>query len=149
MIPGLKEGFIIENGKRIAVKPDSKTCVEIATQDALKEMVAPALISIVVPVVGGFLFGPEFISGVLFGAILSAIMLAIFFGNSGGAWDNAKKSIEANGLKGSPEHIAAVVGDTVGDGFKDTAGPSLDIFIKIMNNVSLVFVNFFKTFYLL
>lgn len=93
--------------------------------------------------------GAEFVSGKLFGAILSAILLAIFFGNSGGAWDNAKKFIESKGKKGTPEHVAAVVGDTVGDPFKDTAGPSLDIFIKIMNTVSLVFVNFFKTVYLI
>lgn len=138
-IPGLKEG---------TAKPNSKACVEIATHNALKEMISPALISIVIPVLGGFLFGPEFIAGVLFGAILAAILLAIFFGNSGGAWDNAKKNIEAKGLKGSPEHVAAVVGDTIGDPLKDTAGPSLDIFIKIMNNVSLVFVNFFKAVYL-
>ena len=138
-ITGLREG---------KVKPDYKNCIAIATNGALKEMVAPALISIVVPVAGGFLFGPQFVAGILFGAILAAILLAIFFGNSGGAWDNAKKHIESLGRKGSPEHVAAVVGDTVGDPLKDTAGPSLDIFIKIMNTVSLVFVNFFKVFYL-
>lgn len=139
-IPGLREG---------RCKPDYKTCIEIATNGALSEMKAPASISIVVPIIGGFLMGAEFVSGKLFGAILSAILLAIFFGNSGGAWDNAKKFIESKGKKGTPEHVAAVVGDTVGDPFKDTAGPSLDIFIKIMNTVSLVFVNFFKTVYLI
>ncbi len=138
-IAGLREGN---------AKPDYKRCIEIATDGALAEMKAPALISIVFPVLGGFLFGPQFVAGILFGAILSAILLAIFFGNSGGAWDNAKKHIESLGGKGSPEHVAAVVGDTVGDPLKDTAGPSLDIFIKIMNTVSLVFVNFFKAVYL-
>ncbi len=139
-IVGLREGKI---------KPDYKNCIEIAANGALAEMKAPALISIVIPVAGGFLFGPEFVAGILFGAIVSAILLAIFFGNSGGAWDNAKKFIESKGNKGTQEHVAAVVGDTVGDPLKDTAGPSLDIFIKIMNTVSLVFVNFFKAVYLI
>ncbi len=138
-IKGLREG---------KTKPDYKKCIEIATNGALAEMKAPAIIAIVIPVLGGFLFGPNFVAGILFGAIMAAILLAIFFGNSGGAWDNAKKYIEAQGSKGSEEHVAAVVGDTVGDPLKDTAGPSLDIFIKIMNTVSLVFVNFFKVVYL-
>ena len=102
----------------------------------------PAIISIIFPVIAGFLFGPYFVGGLLIGATLSAIMLAIFTGNAGGAWDNGKKYIESGAIegqgKGSPAHDAAVVGDTVGDPLKDTVGPSLDILIKIMSTVSLV-----------
>ena len=111
-------------------------------------MIVPALVAILFPVVCGFLFGAYFVGGVLIGATFSAIMLAIFTGNSGGAWDNAKKYIEAGGVegegKGSPTHDAAVVGDTVGDPLKDTVGPSLDILIKIMSTVSLVCVVVFS-----
>lgn len=132
-IPGILEG---------KAKPDYKTCIEISSQGALKEMRLPAILSIVFPIVSGFLFGPFFVGGLLIGATLSAIMLAIFTGNAGGAWDNAKKYIESGALdgqgKGSPAHDAAVVGDTVGDPLKDTVGPSLDILIKIMSTVSLV-----------
>lgn len=131
-------------------KPDYKTCITISSQDALKEMILPAVISIAFPVVCGFLFGAYFVGGVLFGATVSAIMLALYTGNSGGAWDNAKKYIEAGGVegcgKGSPAHDAAVVGDTVGDPLKDTVGPSLDILIKIMSTVSLVCVVVFSQF---
>ena len=102
----------------------------------------PAIISIIFPVIAGFLFGPYFVGGLLIGATLSAIMLAIFTGNAGGAWDNGKKYIESGAIegqgKGSPAHDATVVGDTVGDPLKDTVGPSLDILIKIMSTVSLV-----------
>lgn len=138
-IPGILEG---------TAKPDYKTCITISSQGALKEMIVPALVAILFPVVCGFLFGAYFVGGVLIGATFSAIMLAIFTGNSGGAWDNAKKYIEAGGVegegKGSPTHDAAVVGDTVGDPLKDTVGPSLDILIKIMSTVSLVCVVVFS-----
>lgn len=134
-IPGILEG---------SQKPDYKTCIEISSQGALKEMRVPCIFCILFPLVTGFIFGPEFVGGVLIGATLAAIMLAIFCGNAGGAWDNAKKYIEAGGVegeqKGSPAHDASVVGDTVGDPLKDTVGPSLDILIKIMSTVSLVAV---------
>ena len=140
-IPGILEG---------KAKPDYKTCIEISSQGALKEMRFPAILSILVPLVAGFLFGPWFVGGVLIGATLSAIMLAIFTGNAGGAWDNGKKYIESGAIegqkKGSPAHDAAVVGDTVGDPLKDTVGPSLDILIKIMSTVSLVAVSLFNQF---
>ena len=140
-IPGILEG---------TEKPDYKTCIEISSQGAIKEMKAPAMISILFPLVSGFLFGPYFVGGLLIGATLSAIMLAIFTGNAGGAWDNAKKYIESgavkNHKKGSAAHSAAVVGDTVGDPLKDTVGPSLDILIKIMSTVSLVAAVLFSKF---
>ena len=105
-------------------------------------MKLPSLLAIVVPVGCGFLFGPAFVGGLIIGSTLAAIMIAIFCGNAGGAWDNGKKYIEAGGVegagKGSATHSAAVVGDTVGDPLKDTVGPCLDIFIKIMSTVSLV-----------
>ena len=137
-IPGILEG---------KAKPDYKTCIEISSQGALKEMRMPAILSIIFPVISGFLFGPYFVGGLLIGATLSAIMLAIFTGNAGGAWDNAKKYIESGAFegqgKGSPAHDAAVVGDTVGDPFKDTSGPSINILIKLMTIVSLVFAPLF------
>lgn len=143
-IPGILEG---------KAKPDYKTCIEISSQGALKEMRVPAILSIVFPLVAGFLCGPWFVGGVLIGATLSAIMLAIFTGNAGGAWDNGKKYIESGAIegqkKGSPAHDAAVVGDTVGDPLKDTVGPSLDILIKIMSTVSLVAVALFRDYNLL
>lgn len=143
-IPGILEG---------TAKPDYKTCITISSQGALKEMILPAVIAIAFPVVCGFLFGAYFVGGILIGATLTAIMLAIYTGNAGGAWDNAKKYIEAGGVeghgKGSPAHDAAVVGDTVGDPLKDTVGPSLDILIKIMSTVSLVCVVVFSNFNLL
>lgn len=139
-IAGLREG---------KTKPDYKSCVGIATQGALKEMKVPALISILVPVASGFILGPEFVAGILLGSTISAIMLAIFTGNAGGAWDNSKKYIESLGRKGSTEHMAAVVGDTVGDPLKDTVGPSLDILIKIMSTVSLIMVSIFSKYNLL
>lgn len=139
-IEGLREG---------TEKPDYKQCIEIATKGALEEMKVPALISILVPVVSGFVLGPDFVAGILIGATMSAIMLAIFCGNSGGAWDNSKKYIEALGRKGTPEHVASVVGDTVGDPLKDTVGPSLDILIKIMSTVSLIMVSIYSKYSLL
>lgn len=143
-IPGILEG---------KAKPDYKTCIEISSQGALKEMRMPAIISIIFPVIAGFLFGPYFVGGLLIGATISAIMLAIFTGNAGGAWDNGKKYIESGAIegqgKGSPAHDAAVVGDTVGDPLKDTVGPSLDILIKIMSTVSLVAAVMFYNYNLL
>ena len=134
-------------------KPDYKTCITISSQGAIKEMKTPALISILFPLVSGFLFGPYFVGGLLIGATVSAIMLAIFTGNAGGAWDNAKKYIEAGGVeghfKGSAAHDAAVVGDTVGEPLKDTVGPSLDILIKIMSTVSLIAAVLFSQYNLL
>ena len=116
-------------------------------------MRTPAIMAIFIPVVCGFIFGAEFVGGVLVGSTISAIMLAIFTGNAGGAWDNAKKYIETGAIeghgKGSAAHDAAVVGDTVGDPLKDTVGPSLDILIKIMSTVSLVMVTVFNHYNLL
>ncbi len=133
--------------------PDSTKCVTISSQGALKQMVVPSIVAIAIPVVCGFIFGAGFVGGILIGATLSAIMLAIYTGNAGGAWDNAKKYIESGGVegsgKGTPVHDAAIVGDTVGDPLKDTVGPSLDILIKIMSTVSLVCVVVFKDFNLL
>ena len=130
--------------------PDYKTCISISSKGAIGEMRVPSLLAIVVPVGCGFLFGPEFVGGLLIGSTLAAIMIAIFCGNAGGAWDNGKKYIEAGGVeghgKGSETHDAAVVGDTVGDPLKDTVGPCLDIFIKIMSTVSLVAVPVFAKF---
>ena len=121
--------------------------------NALKEMKVPAILAILFPLVSGFLFGPWFVGGLLIGATLSAIMLAIFTGNAGGAWDNGKKYIESGAIegqgKGSPAHDAAVVGDTVGDPLKDTVGPSLDILIKIMSTVSLVAAVLFSQYNLI
>ena len=136
-IPGLREG---------TAKPDYKRCVGIATEGALAEMKLPSIISIAVPVISGFIMGPEFVAGILMGSTISAIMLAIYCGNSGGAWDNSKKYIESLGRKGTFEHMAAVVGDTVGDPLKDTVGPSLDILIKIMSTVSLIMVSIYSKF---
>ncbi|MCG8452016.1 MAG: sodium-translocating pyrophosphatase [Spirochaetales bacterium] len=132
-------------------KPDYRTCISISSAGALKEMKFPALISVLMPLVSGFLFGPQFVGGLLIGTTLSAIMLALFTANSGGAWDNAKKYIETgnHGGKGSESHKAAVVGDTVGDPLKDTVGPSLDILIKIMATVSLIAVSIFSKFNLM
>ena len=133
-IPGLLQG---------TARPDTKTCIQISTQGAIKEMTAPAVLAIAFPVACGFIFGAEFVGGILVGSTLSAIMLAIFCGNAGGAWDNGKKYIETGVLgaengKGSATHDAGVVGDTVGDPLKDTVGPCLDILIKIMSNLALV-----------
>jgi len=132
-IPGLLEG-------KEGAKPDPKTCVSIATNSALKEMVAPGLVAILTPVAVGFLLGKETLGGMLLGATIMGAFLALFMANSGGAWDNAKKYIEEGnvGGKGSDNHKAAVVGDTVGDPFKDTSGPAMNILIKLMSVVSLV-----------
>ena len=128
-------------------KPDYKTCIEISSAGALKEMKYPALLSVMIPIIAGFIFGANFVGGLLIGTTMSAIMLALFTANSGGAWDNAKKLVESGGLpgygKGSEVHSSTVVGDTVGDPLKDTVGPSLDILIKIMSVISLILVSVF------
>lgn len=130
--PGILEG---------TDKPDYKRCVAISTTAALHEMILPGVMAVVAPLVVGFMLGVEALGGLLAGALVSGVMLAIFMANSGGAWDNAKKYIESfkEGGKGSEAHKAAVVGDTVGDPFKDTSGPSINILIKLMTIVSLVF----------
>jgi K(+)-stimulated pyrophosphate-energized sodium pump len=132
-IPGLLEG-------KEGVKPDPTTCVSIATGAALRKMVAPGLVAVLTPVAVGFLLGKETLGGTLLGATVMGAFLALFMANGGGAWDNAKKYIEAGNLggKGSDNHKAAVVGDTVGDPFKDTSGPAMNILIKLMSVVSLV-----------
>ena len=131
-IPGILEG---------KGKPDYKSCVAISTQAALKEMLLPGVMAVLAPVFIGVVLGPDALGGLLGGALVTGVMLAIFMSNSGGAWDNAKKYIEDghHGGKGSEAHRAAVVGDTVGDPFKDTSGPSINILIKLMTIVSLVF----------
>ncbi|HOB16377.1 MAG TPA: sodium-translocating pyrophosphatase [Defluviitoga sp.] len=141
-IPGLAEG---------ETKPDYENCVKISTEGALSQMKVPALISVLTPIIAGFLLGPDFVGGILIGTTLSAVMLAVFTANSGGAWDNAKKRIESGEIegegKGSEAHKAAVVGDTVGDPLKDTVGPSLDILIKIMAVTSVITVSIFKVYH--
>ncbi|HSJ26421.1 MAG TPA: sodium-translocating pyrophosphatase [Longimicrobiales bacterium] len=136
-IPGLMEG---------TAKPDSARCVDISTRAALREMIAPGLVAVIAPVVVGY-FSVEALGGLLAGATVTGVMMALFMANSGGAWDNAKKYIEqgAHGGKGSEAHKAAVVGDTVGDPFKDTAGPSMNILIKLMSVVALVLAPWFAS----
>ncbi len=129
-------------------KPDYTSCVAISTHAALREMLIPGIMAVVAPLVVGFLLGPTALGGLLAGALVTGVMLAIFMSNSGGAWDNAKKYIEDghHGGKGSEAHHAAVVGDTVGDPFKDTSGPSINILIKLMTVVALVFAPLFLQF---
>jgi K(+)-stimulated pyrophosphate-energized sodium pump len=124
---------------------DYARCVDIATHGALKRMIVPGLLAVLSPVIVGFLLGVEALGGLLAGSLASGVVMAIFMANAGGAWDNAKKYVEMGKLggKGSDTHKATVVGDTVGDPFKDTAGPSLNILIKLMSIVSLVFVPLF------
>ncbi|AHC15481.1 sodium-translocating pyrophosphatase [Salinispira pacifica] len=143
-----KENPLILTGEE---KPNYRECIEISSAGAISEMKVPALIAVLTPIVTGFLLGPDFVGGLLIGTTLSAIMLALFTANSGGAWDNAKKYIEQghHGGKGSEAHSAAVIGDTVGDPLKDTVGPSLDILIKIMAVVSLITVSIFQKYNLL
>jgi len=135
-IPGIMEG---------TGKPEYGKAVDISTKSALKGMVTPGLIAVVVPIVVGVLLGPEAVGALVIGATLSAVPLALFMNTGGGAWDNAKKYIEAGHLggKGSPAHAAAVVGDTVGDPLKDTAGPSLHVLIKLLSTLSIVFIPLF------
>jgi K(+)-stimulated pyrophosphate-energized sodium pump len=128
--------------------PDYKTCISISSAGALSEMKSPALIAVLTPLFTGFLFGAEFVGGLLIGTTLSSVMLALYTANAGGAWDNGKKYVENGhyGGKGSDAHKAAVVGDTVGDPLKDTVGPSLDILIKIMAIVSVITVSIFSKY---
>ncbi|MGN0417536.1 sodium-translocating pyrophosphatase [Anaerostipes faecalis] len=135
-IPGIMEG---------TGKPDYKSCVEISTSAALKEMLLPGVMAIIAPLLIGVLLGTQALGGLLVGSLASGVMMAIFMANAGGAWDNAKKYIEEgnHGGKGSDAHKAAVVGDTVGDPFKDTSGPSINILIKLMTIVALVFAPLF------
>jgi len=135
-IPGILEG---------TGKPDYKSCVAISTTAALKEMLVPGIMAVVAPVLVGFLFGTEAVGGMLAGSLVTGVLMAIFMSNAGGAWDNAKKYIENgnHGGKGSDAHAAAVIGDTVGDPFKDTSGPSINILIKLMTIVALVFCGVF------
>ncbi|MEM6960959.1 MAG: sodium/proton-translocating pyrophosphatase, partial [Myxococcota bacterium] len=137
-IDGLLEG---------RARPDTARCVDISTSAAIKRMMLPGALAILTPVVIGFAMGPEALGGLLAGTLVSGVLMAIFMSNAGGAWDNAKKSFEGGGYtmkdgsvhpKGSEAHNAAVVGDTVGDPFKDTAGPSLNILVKLMSVVALV-----------
>jgi len=131
-IKGLLEG---------TAEPEVETCIDIVTKSALREMILPGLIAVAAPLLVGFLMGPEALGGFLAGATATGVLLGVMMSNGGGAWDNAKKYIEegAHGGKGSDAHKAAIVGDTVGDPFKDTSGPSMNILIKLMAVVSLVF----------
>ncbi|HUT63136.1 MAG TPA: sodium-translocating pyrophosphatase [Anaerolineae bacterium] len=131
-IPGIMEG---------TGKPDPARCVQISTTAALHEMILPGLTAVLIPIIVGFALGSEALGGLLGGATVTGVLMALFMANAGGAWDNAKKSIEAglHGGKGSDAHKAAVVGDTIGDPFKDTSGPAMNILIKLMSVVSLVF----------
>ncbi|MBT5472072.1 MAG: sodium-translocating pyrophosphatase, partial [Nitrospina sp.] len=135
-IPGLMEG---------TGKPDSARCIDISTQAALREMIAPGVVAFLTPIVVGWMLGAEALGGMLMGATLVGVLLALFMSNGGGAWDNAKKYVEAGNLggKGSDAHHATVVGDTVGDPLKDTSGPAMNILIKLMSIVSLVMAPFF------
>jgi len=138
-MPGILEG---------KDEPDYKRCVDISTIGALREMVIPSIIIIISPFIIAFVFGKDGLGGFLAGSLISGALLAIFMANSGGAWDNAKKLIEKGmfGGKGSDAHKASIVGDTVGDPFKDTAGPSINILLKLMSIISLVFLPFFLKF---
>jgi K(+)-stimulated pyrophosphate-energized sodium pump len=126
-------------------KPEYATCVDISTAAALREMIVPGLLAVLAPVVIGLALGREALGGLLAGTLITGVLTAIQMANSGGAWDNAKKYIEEGHLggKGTATHAAAVVGDTVGDPFKDTSGPSLNILIKLMSIVALVFAPLF------
>ena len=153
-IPELKNALVVmkkydsdmtqasEEDRKIFEAADGKAeydkCVEISTKASIKEMVLPGLLAIVVPVAVGFIGGAEMLGGLLAGVTSSGVLMAIFQSNAGGAWDNAKKMIEEEGRKGTDAHKAAVVGDTVGDPFKDTSGPSLNILLKLMSVVALV-----------
>ncbi|MFC1897789.1 sodium-translocating pyrophosphatase [Chloroflexota bacterium] len=138
-IKGLMEG---------TAKPDYVSCVDIATKRAIKSMLLPGILVIIIPLIVGFTLGSEAVAGVLTGALVTGFLMAVMMANSGGAWDNAKKYIEAGHLggKGSEAHKAAVIGDTVGDPFKDTAGPSLNILIKLVGKIAVIFAPLFLLF---
>ncbi len=138
-MPGIMEG---------TTKPDYARCVDISTTAALREMIIPGLMAVISPLAVGFILGTSALGGMLAGALVTGVLMAVFMANAGGAWDNAKKYVEEGhyGGKGSPTHHAAVVGDTVGDPFKDTSGPSINILIKLMTIVSLVFAPLFLKF---
>ncbi len=131
-IPGIMEG---------TATPEYAKCVDISTAAALREMLIPGLMAVLAPIAVGFGLGTEALGGMLAGALVTGVLMAIFMSNAGGAWDNAKKYVEEghHGGKGSEAHMASVVGDTVGDPFKDTSGPSINILIKLMTIVALVF----------
>ena len=131
--PGILTGEVV---------PDYNRCIDISTKASLREMILPGVIAVISPIVGGLVLGAAGLGGILIGALVSAIMLAVFMANSGGAWDNAKKYVEEGnfGGKGSETHHAAVTGDTVGDPLKDTAGPAMDILIKLMSVISLILI---------
>ena len=135
-IPGILEG---------KAKPDYARCVGISTTAALKQMIVPGVLAVASPILVGVLLGTAALGGLLAGSLVTGVLLAIFMSNSGGAWDNAKKFIETgvHGGKGGDPHKASVVGDTVGDPFKDTSGPSINILIKLMTVVALVFAPLF------
>ncbi|MEM4275605.1 MAG: sodium/proton-translocating pyrophosphatase, partial [Candidatus Nitrosocaldaceae archaeon] len=124
-------------------KPDYARCIDIVTSASIKQLFAPAIITVISPIILGVIFGPTAVAGLLMGAVVSGIFLAYHMANSGGAWDNAKKYIELEGKKGSDEHAVAVVGDLIGDPYKDTAGPALNTVIKLLNTVAIVFVSIF------
>ena len=134
-IDGLLEG-------REGVKPDSQKCIDISTKAALREMVGPGVVAITAPVIVGLVLGAEALGGLLAGSLVTGVLMALFMSNAGGAWDNAKKAIEQGRIKGAKKgdaaHDAAIIGDTIGDPFKDTSGPSLNILIKLMSIVALV-----------
>jgi K(+)-stimulated pyrophosphate-energized sodium pump len=134
-IDGLLEG-------REGVKPDSQRCVEISTQAALREMIMPGMVAVSAPVIVGFTLGASALGGLLAGALVTGVLMALFMANAGGAWDNAKKAIEQGHIegakKGDATHDAAIIGDTIGDPFKDTSGPSLNILVKLMSIVAVV-----------
>jgi K(+)-stimulated pyrophosphate-energized sodium pump len=139
-IPGLREG-------KPGVVPEYAKCVDISTKASLREMIIPGAMAVALPLIVGFI-SVKMLGGLLAGALVSGFLLAIYMANAGGAWDNAKKFIEAGafGGKGSDAHKAAVVGDTVGDPFKDTSGPAMNIVIKVMTIVSLIFASAFVSF---
>jgi K(+)-stimulated pyrophosphate-energized sodium pump len=141
-IKGLKDG---------KTKPDYVTCVDIATKGALKELILPGVLAIIVPLIVGFILGKSALGGFLVGSIISGLVFALLMANAGGLWDNAKKYIEdgAFGGKGSDAHKAAIVGDTVGDPFKDTAGPSINTLIVVMTLVSSIFAPLIAVYALL
>ena len=141
-IPGIMEG---------TAKPDYAKCVDISTQAAIRELAKPAALAVLTPIVVGFVLGPLALGGLLIGSVVSGVFLAFMMTNGGAAWDNAKKYIELGNLGGkkTPTHAAAVMGDTVGDPFKDTAGPAINSLIKVLNTISIVFVSAIVLFALL